>query len=227
MLCKDSESSDEEDPNVCPLCEDRNDPSGKKNRMIGCDGCDKWFHWSCVGINQKNKPGKKDDWFCPDCRPKQNGEVLPTVKTLAQKKSFDATDKLSKYKEPWITSSKEGTNNSVENHNQHREETETPAPYEENGNDDGKDELSSHQASSSSQKSSKPSDIIHPSGVDDSIFQDFLSENPLVISEEPEIKLKIQLSKKTDFKGCAPVETISKVSFISRKKIHLTLLCLA
>ena len=44
--------------------------------MIGCDGCDKWFHWSCVGINQKNKPGKKDDWFCPDCRPKQNGEVF-------------------------------------------------------------------------------------------------------------------------------------------------------
>ena len=187
--------------------------------MIGCDGCDKWFHWSCVGINQKNKPGKKDDWFCPDCKPKQNGEVIPTVKTLAQKKSFDVTDKRTKYKEPWITSSKEGTNNSAENHNQNRKETETtPASYEENGNDYSKDELSGHQASSSSQKSSKPSDIIHPSGVDDSIFQDFLSENPLVISEEPEIKLKIQLSKKTDFKGCAPVETKSKVSFISRKK---------
>lgn len=181
--------------------------------MIGCDGCDKWFHWSCVGINQKNKPGKKDDWFCPDCRPKQNGEVVPIVKTLAQKKSFDVTDKIAKYKEPLITSSKEGTNNTAENQN--RKETEATAPYEENENGESKDELSSNQASSSSQKSSKPSDIIHPSGVDDSIFQEFLTENPLVISEEPEIKLKIELSKKTNFKGCDPVEPISKVSLKS------------
>ena len=106
-------SSEEEDPNVCPICDDRNDPSqpnDKKNRMIGCDGCDKWYHWTCVGINQTNKPGKTDDWFCKKCGSKKTeaGEwrpdddeadkldVLPLrdqpqpeFKTLAQKKSYE------------------------------------------------------------------------------------------------------------------------------------------
>ena len=67
------DSSSDEDPNVCPVCSDRNDPNptDNKNRMIGCDGsCEKWFHWTCVGINQTNKPGKKDDWFCKKCSSK-------------------------------------------------------------------------------------------------------------------------------------------------------------
>lgn len=112
----DTTSSEEEDPNICPICENRNDPTkpnDKKNRMIGCDGeCDKWFHWSCVGINQTNKPGKDDDWFCKKCSSKKGeaGEwkpeeedaptldVLPLrdqpnpnpeIKTLAQRKSYD------------------------------------------------------------------------------------------------------------------------------------------
>ena len=117
------ESSEEEDPNICPLCDDWNDPSNpndKKNRMIGCDGCDKWFHWTCVGINQSNKPGKNDDWFCKKCTTKkpeagewkpeaedaEKLEVLPLrdeaqpskVKTLGQKKSYECyvnLDKLS------------------------------------------------------------------------------------------------------------------------------------
>ena len=184
--------------------------------MIGCEKCDTWYHWSCVGITQKNKPGKKDDWFCPNCRPKQNGEVNPVVKTLAQKKSFDLTDtSTSKHKESWITSSKNktGTNNSSE-----KEDTnEVPS----NENDDSSDELNSHQASSSSQKSSKPgSDIIQSPEVDDSMFQDFLSEKPLVISEEPEVRLKIQLSKKTDFKGedCGSVEPLAKVHLNQKEK---------
>ena len=108
-------SSDDEDPNVCPVCGDRNDPNpiDNKNRMIGCDGsCEKWFHWSCVGINLTNKPGKKDDWFCKKCSSKktESGEWKPEVgeeegldvlpvrdqgppvlKTLAEKKSYDST----------------------------------------------------------------------------------------------------------------------------------------
>lgn len=109
------DSSSDEDPNVCPVCSDRNDPNpiDNKNRMIGCDGsCEKWFHWSCVGINLTNKPGKKDDWFCKKCSSKrtESGEWKPEVddeevmdvlplrepstpvlKTLAQKKSYDST----------------------------------------------------------------------------------------------------------------------------------------
>ena len=109
-------SSEEEDPNVCPECNDRNDPNpvDNKNRMIGCDGkCEKWFHWSCVGITQANKPGKTDDWFCKKCKKTESTEwkpdaadedqldVLPvrdqsspgsTFKTLAQKKVYDSDD---------------------------------------------------------------------------------------------------------------------------------------
>ena len=113
-------SSEEEDPNVCPVCDDRNDPNpiDNKNRMIGCDGrCEKWFHWSCVGINQENKPGKNDDWFCKKCTARKTDssewrpdvadeealDVLPardspgqTFKTLAQKKSYDSYGELPK-----------------------------------------------------------------------------------------------------------------------------------
>ena len=76
------DSSSDEDPNVCPVCSDRNDPNptDNKNRMIGCDGsCEKWFHWTCVGINLTNKPGKKDDWFCKKCSSKktESGEWKP------------------------------------------------------------------------------------------------------------------------------------------------------
>merc|ERR1719317_1118809 len=117
-------SSEDEDPEVCPICEEKNDPSqpqDKKNRMIGCDGCDKWYHWSCVGIDQYNKPGKNDDWFCRRCGTKKTEsgewkpenselnslEVLPMretsrsgvpggippspVRTLAQKKAYDSS----------------------------------------------------------------------------------------------------------------------------------------
>ena len=105
-------SSDEEDPNICPVCSQRNDPSpvDNKNRMIGCDGsCEKWFHWSCVGINQSNKPGKDDDWFCKKCSGKKteasewkpiagDEEGLkvdsspgpPAVKTPGQRKLYDS-----------------------------------------------------------------------------------------------------------------------------------------
>ena len=200
---------------MCPLCEDRNDPSGKKNRMIGCDGCDKWYHWSCVGITQKNKPGKKDDWYCQNCRPKHNGEVKPVVKTPAQKKSFDVTEKSSKQKESWITSTNGDISKSADKEDKEEAEPDLRS-YLDTGDDDSSDELNSHQASSSSQKSSKPgSEINQPSGTDDSFYQDFISENPLVISEEPEVKLKVQLSKKTDFKGdgSGPEETLAKVYF--------------
>jgi len=80
-------SSEDEDPEVCPICEEKNDPvqpQDKKNRMIGCDGCDKWYHWSCVGIDQWNKPGKHDDWFCRRCGTKktESGEWQPEKSEL-------------------------------------------------------------------------------------------------------------------------------------------------
>jgi len=34
--------------------------------MIGCDSCDSWFHWSCVGI--VSAPKEEEIWICADCR---------------------------------------------------------------------------------------------------------------------------------------------------------------
>ena len=189
--------------------------------MIGCDGCDRWYHWSCVHITQKNKPCKKDDWFCPDCRRKQNGEINHAVKTLAQKKYFVLADKNLKNKDSWITSSKKGILNNSAEKKDRKEEENILDSFEENKDADSSDESISHQASSSSQKSSKPGSDSIQSGTEDLKFQDFLFENPLVISDEPEVKLKIQLLKKTDFKGeiCGPVEPLKKVYYSQERKI--------
>lgn len=34
--------------------------------MIGCDSCDSWFHWSCVGI--VSAPKEEEIWICANCR---------------------------------------------------------------------------------------------------------------------------------------------------------------
>ena len=34
--------------------------------MIGCDKCDDWYHWSCVGI--KREPRKDSNWYCKNCK---------------------------------------------------------------------------------------------------------------------------------------------------------------
>ncbi|GAB1602317.1 transcription initiation factor TFIID subunit 3-like [Argonauta hians] len=46
---------------ICPACTLPDDGSA----MIGCDGCDEWYHWPCVNI--KEPPPEKDPWFCSKC----------------------------------------------------------------------------------------------------------------------------------------------------------------
>ena len=46
---------------ICPACGKPDDGSP----MIGCDECDDWYHWICVGIQQE--PADNQDWFCPRC----------------------------------------------------------------------------------------------------------------------------------------------------------------
>ncbi|KAH8283413.1 hypothetical protein KR054_010835, partial [Drosophila jambulina] len=46
---------------ICPACGKVDDGSA----MIGCDGCDAWYHWICVGITIA--PKDNDDWFCRVC----------------------------------------------------------------------------------------------------------------------------------------------------------------
>jgi transcription initiation factor TFIID subunit 3 len=45
---------------VCPTCSGPDDGSP----MIGCDGCDAWYHWVCVGIKSAPESAK---WFCGLC----------------------------------------------------------------------------------------------------------------------------------------------------------------
>lgn len=45
---------------ICPTCTKPDDGSP----MIGCDGCDVWYHWVCVGIQC---PPDCAVWYCPKC----------------------------------------------------------------------------------------------------------------------------------------------------------------
>lgn len=50
----------------CPVCNfpDIGDP------MIGCDKCDSWFHYICVGIT--TPPADDQKWFCFNCRSRKS-----------------------------------------------------------------------------------------------------------------------------------------------------------
>lgn len=50
---------------ICPMCTKPDDGSP----MIGCDGCDVWYHWVCVGIQC---PPDCAVWFCPKCLTKRS-----------------------------------------------------------------------------------------------------------------------------------------------------------
>ncbi|XP_054845126.1 transcription initiation factor TFIID subunit 3 isoform X2 [Eublepharis macularius] len=50
---------------ICPGCEKPDDGSP----MIGCDDCDDWYHWPCVGITAA--PPEEMQWFCSRCASKK------------------------------------------------------------------------------------------------------------------------------------------------------------
>ncbi|XP_074124812.1 transcription initiation factor TFIID subunit 3 [Sminthopsis crassicaudata] len=50
---------------ICPGCNKPDDGSP----MIGCDDCDDWYHWPCVGIMAA--PPEEMQWFCPMCANKK------------------------------------------------------------------------------------------------------------------------------------------------------------
>lgn len=68
VTAKEVDDADEEEDDgkvwICPLCKKPDDGSP----MIGCDSCDEWYHYVCVGI--KSEPDE-DSWFCPPCTEKQ------------------------------------------------------------------------------------------------------------------------------------------------------------
>ncbi|KAF7669844.1 hypothetical protein LDENG_00128680 [Lucifuga dentata] len=50
---------------ICPGCNKPDDGSP----MIGCDDCDDWYHWPCVGI--LTAPPEDQQWFCVKCSSKK------------------------------------------------------------------------------------------------------------------------------------------------------------
>lgn len=50
---------------ICPGCDKPDDGSP----MIGCDDCDDWYHWPCVGLMAA--PPEEMQWFCPKCANKK------------------------------------------------------------------------------------------------------------------------------------------------------------
>lgn len=70
----------------CQLCND----ADEKDKMIGCDDCQHWFHKSCANVPKD--PPKKQEWFCPRCvtiAEKLRGSVNPIIEMMeAQKEAF-------------------------------------------------------------------------------------------------------------------------------------------
>lgn len=64
---------------ICPACGKPDDGSP----MIGCDECDAWYHWVCVGIQVP--PGENEDWYCRFCIAKKQ-EPLTEKKKRGRKK---------------------------------------------------------------------------------------------------------------------------------------------
>lgn len=62
---------------ICPLC---SKPYDMSSNMIGCDGCDDWYHWACVGI--KEDPPEEESWFCIRCIERQK-----SIENKVKKKS--------------------------------------------------------------------------------------------------------------------------------------------
>ncbi|KAI6188083.1 hypothetical protein M3Y98_00315300 [Aphelenchoides besseyi] len=53
----------DEDVWVCPICSVAYVDGAAD--MVGCDLCDKWYHWHCVGMLKP--PAENEPWYCPEC----------------------------------------------------------------------------------------------------------------------------------------------------------------
>ncbi|XP_072027925.1 uncharacterized protein [Amphiura filiformis] len=76
---KETQTGDTEDKMctcLCPVCklpEDGRD-------MVGCDACDTWYHWSCVGIEEEPI---EDKWYCIQCinRQQETTKIKEEIET--------------------------------------------------------------------------------------------------------------------------------------------------
>ncbi|KAI9557157.1 hypothetical protein GHT06_016964 [Daphnia sinensis] len=64
---------------ICPACGRQDDGTP----MIGCDECDDWYHWVCVGI--RVPPAETESWFCQRCIAKKQGSLKDKKKGRKKK----------------------------------------------------------------------------------------------------------------------------------------------
>ncbi|KAK2587163.1 hypothetical protein KPH14_002916 [Odynerus spinipes] len=64
---------------ICPACKQQDDGSP----MIGCDDCDAWYHWVCVGLQVE--PAANENWYCRSCITKKQ-ELYHDKKKKKRKK---------------------------------------------------------------------------------------------------------------------------------------------
>ncbi|KAK3517228.1 hypothetical protein QTP70_001140 [Hemibagrus guttatus] len=62
---------------ICPGCNKPDDGSP----MIGCDECDDWYHWPCVGLAAA--PPEDQSWFCVKCSGKKKDKKTKKRKRKA------------------------------------------------------------------------------------------------------------------------------------------------
>ncbi|XP_018560819.1 transcription initiation factor TFIID subunit 3 [Anoplophora glabripennis] len=65
---------------ICPACSQQDD--GRP--MIGCDGCDAWYHWVCVGIQVP--PDENENWYCKPCLCRKNEDLQSDKKRKRKKR---------------------------------------------------------------------------------------------------------------------------------------------
>ncbi|XP_034939445.1 transcription initiation factor TFIID subunit 3 isoform X2 [Chelonus insularis] len=70
---------------ICPACGNQDDGSP----MIGCDDCDAWYHWVCVGMQVP--PATNEDWYCRLCIAKKQ-ELHHDRKKRKRRKKVKVTD---------------------------------------------------------------------------------------------------------------------------------------
>jgi len=63
---EDDEDEEEARRRTCPACKDFCGENGSK-RVIQCDICDDFYHFSCAGYKSKADVHKVREWFCYDC----------------------------------------------------------------------------------------------------------------------------------------------------------------
>ncbi|KAM9465864.1 bromodomain adjacent to zinc finger domain protein 1A isoform 1-T3 [Clarias gariepinus] len=68
----------------CKVCRKK----GDSENMLLCDGCDRGHHIYCVRPKLKAVPS--EDWFCPECRPKQRSHRINS----RQRSSIDSEEEL-------------------------------------------------------------------------------------------------------------------------------------